>query len=269
MPAPLRFIQHPLLNSKAVCLLLTQALLCAHAQSPSESSDTTPHSPVWSAGLGWFRYSEPDMKLEGPQLTLRVEHELRQPRWPVWLEADIGMGQLRYSSDASGTLSQLPLLHGRASALWRIDGGTDATAASEGIWRAGAQIEGTWTDLRGTSSMGHSGYERFNRKLWAVVHHELPGSARQEGGVLLYGRQQSFLSQVPASPGLPDITNRQTRGFFLGYRHNLWRWSAQSERALRPWVRYTEVSRSDQVGAQGWYEPRNRTLLIGVEMPWP
>ncbi len=250
--------------------LFAQALSCAHAQSTAAPDEAAaPSRPAWAVGASWLRYSEPEMKLEGPQLTLRVAHQIRQPHWPSWLEADIGIGQLRYSSDVSGTLSQLPMFHGRASALWQVHGDADALAAGAGIWRAGAQAEWTWTDLRGTTSAGHSGYERFNRKLWAVLHYEQPSSARLEGGVLLYGRQQSFLSQVPADPGLPDITNRQTRGFFVGYRHSPWQWSTASERALRPWVRYTEVSSSDQVGALGWYEPRNRTLLVGLEMLWP
>ena len=236
------------------CLAL-QTTLGAHAQS----TEPAPEPPTtWAAGLGWWRYREPVMKLEGPQLTLRGQHTSQQAGWPKLLEADIGVGSLRYSSHGSGSLSQVPMLRGQASALWDIE--------PSGQWRAGLQLEATWTDLRGTTSTGHSGYERFNSKAWAVLQYEPPSTSRTELGLLLRGRQQSYLSQ--ANPTLPDITNTQKRGVFLAYRHSPLAGPSGGGYGLRPWIRYTSVSNSDQVGVEGWYEPRNRTLQIGLESSW-
>ena len=236
------------------CLAL-QTTLGAHAQS----TEPAPEPPTtWAAGLGWWRYSEPVMKLEGPQLTLRAQHISQEAGWPKLLEADIGVGSLRYSSHGSGSLSQVPMLRGQASALWDIE--------PSGQWRAGLQLEATWTDLRGTTSTGHSGYERFNSKAWAVLQYEPPSTSRTELGLLLRGRQQSYLSQ--ANPTLPDITNTQKRGVFLAYRHSPLAGPSGGGYGLRPWIRYTSVSNSDQVGVEGWYEPRNRTLQIGLESSW-
>ena len=235
--------------------LALQTTLGAHAQS----TEPAPEPPTtWAAGLGWWRYSEPVMKLEGPQLTLRAQHISQEAGWPKLLEADIGVGSLRYSSHGSGSLSQVPMLRGQASALWDIE--------PSGQWRAGLQLEATWTDLRGTTSTGHSGYERFNSKAWAVLQYEPPSTSRTELGLLLRGRQQSYLSQ--ANPTLPDITNTQKRGVFLAYRHSPLAGPSGGGYGLRPWIRYTSVSNSDQVGVEGWYEPRNRTLQIGLESSW-
>lgn len=235
--------------------LALQTTLGAHAQS----TEPAPEPPTtWAAGLGWWRYSEPVMKLEGPQLTLRAQHTSQQAGWPDLLEADIGVGSLRYSSQGSGSLSQVPLVRGQASALWGVE--------PSGQWRAGLQLEATWTDLRGTTSTGHSGYERFNSKAWAVLQYEPPSTSRTELGLLLRGRQQSYLSQ--ANPTLPDVTNTQKRGVFLAYRHSPLAGPSGGGYGLRPWIRYTSVSNSDQVGVEGWYEPRNRTLQIGLESSW-
>ena len=236
------------------CLAL-QTTLGAHAQN----TDPTPAPPTtWAAGLAWWRYSEPVMKLEGPQLTLRAQHTSQQAGWPRLLEADIGVGSLRYSSQGSGSLSQVPLLRGQASALWPLE--------PAGQWRAGLQLEATWTDLRGTTSTGDSGYERFNSKAWAMLQYETSSTARTELGLLLRGRQQSYLSQ--AHPTLPDITNTQKHGIFLAYRHSPLDGPSGAGYGLRPWIRYTSVSTSDEVGADRWYEPRNRTLQIGLESSW-
>lgn len=249
------------------CAGLGQAAL---AQTASEGQSTTavftdserppPPAPTWSLGLAWFRYSEADMKLQGPELTWGVQHDLQQPGWPDRLEADLGMGSLRYTSQDSGSLSRLPLLHGRASVLWRL------TPSSQ--LRAGLQLEATWTDLRGTTSTGDSGYERLNTKAWLVLHCDHPGHARTEVGLLLRGRQQTFLSQVPVEPRLPDITNTQTQGVYLAYRHSPIGSSEAGAHGLRPWIRYTQVSASDQVSVYRWYEPRNRSLSLGLEYSW-
>lgn len=241
----------------AVCLAL-QPFAVAHAQD-TESVQSAAESPrAWAVGAGWWRYSEPKMTLEGPQLTLYGRYELLKTGWPDRLEAELGAASLRYSSRDSGSLSHVPMLRGQASALWRLE--------SSGQWRAGLQVEATWVDLRGTTSSGYAGYERLNSKAWAVLQYEHPSTASTEAGLLLRGRQQSWLSQ--AHPGLPDITNTQKRGVYLAYRHSPWQNAEGTGLSLRPLIRYTHVSDSDQVGADRWYEPHNQTWQIGLEGRW-
>ena len=247
-------LMKPSTFAMTACLALP-TLLWAQVRNTGPSPEP---STTWAVGLGWWRYSEPVMKLEGPQLTLRAQHHSQQDGWPRLLEADIGVGSLRYSSQGSGSLSQVPLLRGQASALWPLE--------PAGQWRAGLQLEATWTDLRGTTSTGDSGYERFNSKAWAMLQYETSSTARTELGLLLRGRQQSYLSQ--AHPTLPDITNTQKHGIFLAYRHSPLDGPSGVGYGLRPWIRYTSVSTSDEVGADRWYEPRNRTLQIGLESSW-
>ena len=248
-------LARPPMRSWALCLAL-QALHSAQAQDTA-CAQSPPTS--WAVGAGWWRYSEPAMKLEGPELTLRTQHLVDgSPGWPDRLQADIGAGSLHYSSPSSGSLSQVPLLRGQAAALWQLP--------VSGPWHAGLQVEATWVDLRGTTSNGQAGYERLNSKAWAVLQYVHASTASTEAGLLLRGRQQSWLSQ--ANPNLPDITNTQKRGVYLAYRHSPWQSAEGTGLSLRPWIRYTRVSDSDQVGADRWYEPNNRTWQIGLEGRW-
>lgn len=148
-------------------------------------------------GLGWWTYSEPAMRLQGPALTLQL----------------------------------------------------------------GLQYEGLWNDLRGTSSTGHRGYERLSNKLWLLAQTAPLPQAELQLGLLLRGWQDSWLSQ--ANQRLPDITNVQHKGVTLRYRHSPW-WIGS--RPVFPWLRYTQVAESDKVGSQRWYEPRNRSMELGLEV---
>lgn len=253
---PFKLVRRPW-PQLAVCLAL-QTLPVARAQDTEAAQSPAEPSKTWAVGASWWRYSEPEMKLEGPQLTLYGRYDRAPSGWPDRLEAELGAASLHYSSRSSGSLSHVPMLRGQANALWQLE--------ASGQWRAGLQVEATWIDLRGTTSGGYGGYERLNSKAWAVLQYEHPSNASAEAGLLLRGRQQSWLSQ--ANPSLPDITNTQKRGVYLAYRHSPWQSAEGTGLSLRPWIRYTRVSDSDQVGAGRWYEPNNRTWQIGLEGRW-
>ena len=239
-------------------LLWAQTPETETAAAVTEDAEPAPSSLAWAAGLGWWRYSEPVMRLEGPELTVEVQRPLETEGSPVFVHAQLGMGLMQYTSTDSGRLSGVPMLRGQAGALWQL--------GHSSPWRGGLQLEATWTDLRGTSSAGYAGYERLNTKAWALVQYTSTGQHQAELGLLLRGWQTSALSQ--ANPTLPDIRNTQTRGFFMGYQHPSLGWPSNGRYRLRPWIRLTSVASSDMVGAAGWYEPRNRTLQIGLQSHW-
>jgi hypothetical protein len=115
-----------------------------------------------------------------------------------------------------------------------------------------------WTDLRGSSSTGHRGYERLGvRGWWGVDVDPVPG-ARLGAAVLLHGRQHSWLSQ--ANQTLPNIVNRQTKGWWLQLElAPVDRWAQ-----LQPWFEVKHIAESDKQGRQGWFEPENTQWQIGV-----
>ena len=206
-------------------------------------------------GLGWWHYEEPDMRLQGPAVTLQLA--LQPP--PGQLRPDVIGGELLlatldYRSNGTGSLSGVPGVGWGAHALWAMP------PASGHAWRLGLAYEGFWNDLQGSTSNGYRGYERMSNRLWLQARARPLPDAELQLGVLLRGWQDSWLSQ--ADTRLPDVRNVQKSGLTLRYRHSAWQLGSQS---VQPWVRYTWVGKSDEVGAQRWYEPRNRTLDLGIE----
>lgn len=222
-----------------------EALRTASADTPS----------TWSWGLGALQYREPGlMQLSGPQAGLQWRYRPWQAGWstgwPEQMNMDAEIGGLRYSSHETGSLHGVVSLGGRASGLWRLHDSGDRA------WHAGLQIDLLWTDLRGTSSTGHRGYRRLGSKLWAVLQFSPDALGSQwQWGALLRGRQDSLLSDM----GERDITNTQRQGFFVAYQH---RPLPGAWGAMRPWLRYADVRRSDLDGR--YYEPHNRQLQIGL-----
>lgn len=244
-------------------LVFGLANVCGGVQA-SEAVQT-PQTLQWSladkrVGLAWLRYREPIMHLQGPALTLQLDWQgtrlgTQRPGWaPDALSAELLLARLHYSSADTGSLSGVPAVGWRVSALWQMP------EVAGHAWRLGPQYEGLWNDLRGTTSTGHQGYERLSNKLWLVAQARPAPERLLELGLLVRGWQDSWLSQ--ASSQLPDITNVQKRGLTLHYRHSPW---TLQNTALAPWVRYTQIGTSDFVGLQRWYEPRNRTLELGVQ----
>lgn len=243
-----------------VALALTALHGSAHVMAQEEQPSAAP-APMhhWSVtdrhwGLGWWTYSEPAMRLQGPALTLQLGLQTSAvPGMPDRVGGEIMLARVDYSSDGTGQMSGVPAVGWRTHALW------DMPADSRQPWQLGLQYEGLWNDLRGTSSTGHRGYERLSNKLWLLAQTAPLPQAELQLGLLLRGWQDSWLSQ--ANQRLPDITNVQHKGVTLRYRHSPW-WIGS--RPVFPWLRYTQVAESDKVGSQRWYEPRNQTLELGM-----
>ena len=246
----------------SICL----GLCAASAWAQTGTSDETPEEAAvaqaasamdWTSawGLGLFHYEEPGvMRLSGPEAALQLHYRPTSPGWPDSVQLDLGVASLAYSSADTGSMHAVPALTGRGTALWRFH------ASENAIWRAGLQLDMVWTDLRGTTSSGNTGYRRLGSKAWAVLQQQSAGGARSEIGVLLQGRQDSLLTDAGGSR---DITNTQRQGMYLAHQHSplqaLWP-------GLRPWVRYSQVGKSNTSG--GYYEPRNRTLQVGGLIDW-
>ena len=194
------------------------------------------------------------MQLTGPEATLQWRSQPAAPGWPDSVQVDLGAASLAYSSNGTGTMHAVPALSGRGTALWRLHASEDAT------WRAGLQLDMVWTDLRGTTTVGdqiYRGYRRLGSKAWAVLERESADGARTQIGALLQGRQDSLLSDA----GSRDISNTQRSGLYLAYQHH-----PIGDMALRPWLRYSRIGKSAYDGP--YFEPRNRTLQVGVLIDW-
>lgn len=242
-------------------LVLSSFCIAAGARAQDEQPSASPESLLgwqWtkpSVGVGWTRYSESIMTLQGPTVSMRVGLQRTPGGWmPEHIGGEVALSRLDYTSTATGRLDGVPGVGWRAHALWSMP------ALSGRAWQLGLEYEGFWNDLRGTSSTGHRGYERLSNKLWLQARAAPLADAELQLGLLIRGWQDSWLSQ--AHPALPNVTNVQNAGFTVRYRHSPW---LLNGRPLHPWIRYTHIDRSDEVTAQRWYEPRNRSVSLGLE----
>ena len=133
---------------------------------------------------------------------------------------------------------------------------------------------GTKTDL------GFFGYDRVSHYLYAPLGfdflHQLNNNwqigANLEAEVLLWGRQDSYLSDV-SKTFYPDIRNRQRRGFGLRGSLQLIKKGESVNFLFEPFIRYWHIKASDIAVAvsNGSYivsglEPDNNTNEIGLKL---
>jgi hypothetical protein len=261
------------------------AVVAAPTPTPMASADAPANAPAdlgtgpgplaAKSGLrlgvsaGYTHYRESLMQLAGPNVGLQLEWA--QPwgleRWV--LQAQGLLSAPNYSSPVSGSIDRRTT-HETA---WRALYGSAPDAASAGRWQGGLEWQTYYNDLRGTTSVGHVGYERERYGLWALVAYQAPVTQAQpqvaqawrlEAAVLLQGVAVSHLSQVSASYG--DAVNRQNRGLSLraerSYRY------APGE--FRPylsvsWVGDSDVQRQTNFNVM---EPANTTWQLGVKWFW-
>jgi hypothetical protein len=82
-----------------------------------------------------------------------------------------------------------------------------------------------------------------------------------DGGLLIYGRHTSMLSQVNSN--YTDITNTQRRGQYAQVTMNV---KLNNGDNLKPFVRYTHLADSNTVamGGKKWIEPESNRWQIGA-----
>lgn len=209
----------------------------------------------WGVGSGINQYQEPGfMKLKGQEVGLyaRAHNFARLPQ--LHYEGDVLFGQQDYSSEGTGTMNGVHNVESR----WRVMMPVYGQASNQQGFYAGLGLHTLWNDLRGTSSTGNGGYERRAKQLWLPVRW-VSHFWEVEGGVLIYGKHSSLLSQANTTPPRADVVNTQKKGVYVQGKLNL---QLDARHALSPYVRYTGLSDSDKVS--GAYEPASNRWQAGV-----
>ena len=228
-----------------------------------------------SAAAGWhgvehFRwavtgsahfYREPLMWIAGPSAGLRSEAQIRWGERAFLVEGELGVGVANYSSPESGSIEGF-LRTGSALHVHAAQ-----TAELPWVPRPGFGVTTEWTDLRGQSSLGKQGYERFNLALWLsatwdVERDRAEGATRVRAAIMARGWQSSMLSQ--ASPAYLNVINEQNRGGMMSVERPFRIDGARL--AARLSVR--AVGRSNLVdgGSSPVYEPANHTIDLTLTL---
>ena len=218
----------------------------------------------WGVSAASHVYREPNMRIAGVGLGLRGETYAEAFQQPLAIEGEVIAGLSNYTSPVSGDIDGLrrigTMLHLQSARL----------AGDAWVPRPGLMMTTEWTDLRGVSTLGKAGYERFNLSVWLsgtwdIERERGSGATRLRAALLLQGRQVSLLSQTGL--GFRDVTNIQRRGlmasietpFQIEDRHASLRLSIKA------------VGRSDLVQASATsyaYEPVNRAAELTFTLWW-
>jgi hypothetical protein len=218
-----------------------------------------------------YEYEEPGlMKLDGPRIGVVGAYTGTTPGLVYGrIDGRVSYGRLDYESVGTGTLSNVP----DWTAEVRLVAGKDFRAGESVVLSPYIGLGYRWlyNDLKGTSSTGHRGYERYSQYWYAPIGLTMRMRAGDhwvfaptiEYDAFIGGKQKSYLSDV--APGLPDVTNDQDRG--RGYRVYL---MVESRNwAFGPWMHYWNIKDSEIVpigGGLGVLEPANSTTEYGLEL---
>jgi len=210
-----------------------------------------------SAGVN--RYEEHGlMQLQGPEVGLHARITGWQAMPQTSLEADVLLGNQRYTSEKSGSMDGVTNVETRWRGLVPIFGNTSAQAG----FFSGLAIHTLWNDLRGRTSIGAGGYERSATQLWLPVRWASGDVWELDAGLLIYGRHSSKLSQAKTT--YSDIVNTQHRGQYAQVSMKVP--SSNGNGSLKPFVRYTHLADSNEVvmGGEYWIEPESQRWQIGA-----
>jgi len=215
-------------------LVVVSALIVG---STVHASEAPLESQRWGAVMQMNHYRESLMRITGPALGLRAQRNLTLDEQAVYLEGEVLLGQGEYTSPVSGDISGVT----RVASAWHV-----STRFDTPYWvpRPGLALTTEWTDLRGMSTRGQAGYERFNASVWvsgswALDTEREAGATQLRAALLLHGWQRSMLSQ--ANYTLGDVTNQQTRAVWLSLERPFtlgespaslrlgWRWYGRSD----------------------------------------
>lgn len=218
----------------------------------------------WGISAASHVYREPNMRIAGAGLGLRGETTVEGLEAPLAIEGEVIAGLANYTSPVSGDLNGVrrigTMVHLQPARL------------SDDPWtpRPGLMMTTEWTDLRGVTTLGKVGYERFNLSLWLsgtwdIERDRAPGATRLRAALLLQGRQASLLSQTGL--GFRDVTNVQRRGLMASIETPF----QIDDRAASLRLSLKVVGRSDVVAASTTsdaYEPVNRAVDLTFTLWW-
>jgi hypothetical protein len=263
--------------------MLILASVAAFVTGAAPAQETAPSDPLltrrgWEVGgqISHYRYEEPafpgfgGMDLKGDRGGIVGAYTITSAnRVYGRIDGRVSYGSLKYTSGMTGSMDDVPDWIGEVRAVIGRDylvGGNYSLSPYIGLG-----YRYLYNDLRGYSSTGAAGYQRYSQYVYIPVG--LTARFRTgerwtlaptvEYDAFLGGRQKSQLSDTGL--GYNDVTNDQDHGY--GYRVYLMlengRWS------FGPWLHYWKIKDSDVVpiglGRVGM-EPENSTREYGVEL---
>lgn len=230
------------------------------ATGGAESSSDAPFGVSrWGVFVSGYRYAESVMQITGPALGLRADRPFQAAERSFVLASEVSVGRADYSSPVSGDINGL-LRVGSAFFLH-----PDGRPAAAWIPRPEFGLTTEWTDLRGRSTAGRVGYERFNLSLWLGGSWEIADEQRANvmqlrAALLLTGWQRSMLAQAGAQ--YQNVTNTQRRGMMLSLEQP-WQWG-ETRASVRVQLRAVERSNFVSAGTDTVYEPANQSAELSV-----
>jgi hypothetical protein len=258
--------------------LVTAALLVAI--SPVASAQTNVSTDPLVTRRGWelgaqisdYRYEEPTVgaKIWGPRVGATAAYTFTSARhWFFKVDGRLAYGSLKY--EGSGTKDSVP-----DSILE-----TRAVLGKDFLSRSGVSLSPfvglgyryLYNDLRGPTSTGAVGYQRYSNYLYAPlgltsrikVNGPWVFAPTLEYDYFIKGRQRTQFTDI--GQGFSDASNTQNKGY--GYRFSMI--AEKGSWAFGPWVHYWNIENSDIVpigfGVRG-FEPKNETWEYGLELKY-
>jgi len=246
----------------------------ASAQKSASADSRLVTRDGWEVGaqLSDYRYEEPSIgaKIWGPRVGVTGAYTFASTgHWFFRLDGRSAYGSLKY--EGSGTLNSVP--------DWILE--TRAVLGKDFLPRNGVSLSPfagfgyryLYNDLRGTTSTGAAGYQRFSEYLYAPVgltsRFNVSGqwvlAPTIEYDYFIRGRQKTQFTDT--GQGYSDANNKQDKGY--GYRLSVM--AENGSWAFGPWLHYWNIEDSDIVpiglGVRG-FEPKNETTEFGLEVKY-
>lgn len=258
--------------------LITAAILVAI--SPVASAQTSGSADPLVTRRGWevggqlsdYRYEEANIgaKIRGGRVGITGAYTYTgASRWFFKIDGRNAYGSLKY--EGSGTLDSVP--------DWIFE--TRGVLGKDFLPRSGVSLSPfaglgyryLYNDLRGTTSTGAVGYQRYSEYLYAPlgltsrikVNGQWVLATTIEYDYFIRGRQTTQFTDT--GQGYSDANNKQSKGY--GYRLSVI--AEKGSWAFGPWMHYWSIEDSDIVpigfGVRG-FEPRNQTREYGLEVKY-
>lgn len=258
--------------------LVTAVILCVLSRAASaqtaEPADPGRTWRGWELGgqLSNYRFAEPEygVKIEGPAAGVIGAYTFSGARQLFFkVDARLAYGSLDY--EGSGRLDTIP------NWIFEMRGvvGKEFLPGSRFSLSpfAGFGYRNLYNDLRGTTSTGAVGYQRFSSYLYAPLgltarfkaSDSLVIAPTIEYDFFIKGEQVSQLSDTGL--GFNDATNRQDDGY--GYRVSLM--AEKGAWAFGPWMHYWKIEESNLVPIGfgiSVFEPKNETREYGFDVKY-
>lgn len=248
----------------------------AQPQTTDAKSINWLHGLQIGVGVSHALHREPGiMQVQGPRLGVWGTFSL--PMWHQWepnVQVSAQSSAMHYSSETSGTLSQVPdhELDLRMTALQSLFSGKArlATGFQLGAY-LGLGYRWHYNDLRGMTSKNHVGYRRVNRRLYWPLGLQLTKldpkkmSVRLEYAPVVHGVQVTHMTDVGAQQDAKVAQKSYGWAVHLGWQlQSNWRLVGYHRRwvnqATDSWLAVTPS------GAKNYHEPKGQWQETGLKL---